>query len=65
MSTKILDKIDRSTSFIYDVEHNMIKNSKENAFWIYELEEICGVLSAYGYAYTIDYSSNITDIRRV
>jgi len=64
MSIEVLEKIDRSTSFIYDVEQQMIKNTKQNPFWIHELEELCYALSNMGFAYCVDYSSNITDIRR-
>lgn len=64
MSVEVIEKIDSSTSFIYDVEQNIIKNQKSNPLWIFELEELCHFLSLNSFAYNIDNSSNITDIRK-
>lgn len=64
MSLEILQKIDSSTSFMYDVEQNTIKNQKNNAMWIFELEELCHCLNINNFAFNIDQSSNITDIRK-
>jgi hypothetical protein len=64
MSSEVLDRINSSTSFMYDVDENIIKNQKNDAMWIFELEELCDFLSAKNFSYSIDYGLNITDIRK-